>query len=110
MILNDPKNKDNIQEILRQGKVTEFWQVLVQALDDSIVNLQKIQDSDDMKDLPIDQYKVESEILKAKRANLKKLKELPDTLVSWLEQPDQGEKNFDPYYTPEDLSNLLKKV
>ena len=109
MILNDPKNKENIKEILSQGIATEFWSILLQALDESIIHLQKEQDSDDMRDLPAEQYKVEAEILKAKRANLHKLKDLPTSIIAWLIQPDQSEPNFDPYFTAEELKKEIKQ-
>jgi hypothetical protein len=103
MKLSNPKDKKNIQKTLRQGAATEFWQIILQALDESIQYLQNQQDSEEMRELSSEQYKVENEILKAKRANLKILKELPSTIMGWLENPDQSEPEFDPYNKPEDF-------
>ena len=94
--------KKDKQEILRQGKNSDFWRVIVEALKESKEYLQKITDSDDLKELPADQYKVENELLKAKRKYLDKLSELPDNLILWLENPDNKKPNFDPYSTIED--------
>lgn len=108
MINIDPKNVENAKEVLRRGQDTEFWQLLCDALDDSIVHLQAEQDGDDIKELPAEQYKVEAELLKAKRKYLAKLKDLPETLINYLTEPtgNREKENFDPYYTAEELANL----
>lgn len=102
--LNDPKQKATIRETLKAGQATEFWAIIVQSLNDSIAHLQKEQDGESMADLPPERYKVEAEILKSKRANLEKLKNMPTDLSSWLTSPDQTQPNFDPYATAEDLT------
>ena len=67
------KNKESLQEIIRAGMDSDFWQIIVEALQDSKEFLKQEQDSDDMKDLPPEIYKVENELLKAKRKYLDKL-------------------------------------
>lgn len=112
MLTIDPKNIESAKEILRTGTSTEFWRLICNALDDSIAHLQAEQDGDDIKDLPSEQYKVEAELLKAKRKYLVHLKGLPNTLIQYLtEPPDNTEKqkNFDPYYTASELGEALSK-
>lgn len=94
-------NKDK-QEVLRQGIKSDFWRLITEALKDSKGYLQKLADNDDLKELPADQYKVENELLKAKRKYLDKLSKLPDDLISWLENPDNKKPDFDPYSKPEE--------
>jgi len=89
--------KATSQEILRLGMDGDFWQLIVSALQDSKENLRNLLDSDDLKDLPADQYKLESEILKSKIKYIDKLSELPKNLIAWHENPDNTEKDFDPY-------------
>ncbi len=64
----------NEQEVLKQGKGGSFWQVIVGYIDKNIEELQAQEDGQDLKDLPADQYKLESQILKAKKSYLKELK------------------------------------
>ena len=101
--LKDPSNKEGYQETLRSGKATEFWSVLQQALRDSIEHIQSQLDGEDIADLSPEQYKVQVEILKGRKKDLQKLLELPDTLIVWLESPDQTQPNLDPYNQPEDF-------
>lgn len=108
MINLDKENIENAKEVLRLGKGTEFWKLIGMALDDSIAHLQAEQDSNDIFELPAEQYKVMVELLKAKRKYLAHLKNLPDTLIEFLTEPagNLEEKNFDPYYTEEELKKL----
>lgn len=102
MDLNNPKDKESVQETLKLGIKTDFWKLILQALDDSVEHLNNLKASEDFKDLPPDRYKLESEIVKAKKEFLEKLKGMPTTLINYLESPndnsDEGEENFDPYY------------
>lgn len=112
MIDIDPKSVDSAKEILRLGQATEFWKLICDALDDSIVHLQKKQDDDDIEDLPAERYKVETELLKAKRKYLAHLKRLPEALIAYLTQPAgnlEKDHNFDPFYTAEELGKELSK-
>ena len=69
----------------------------MQALDDSKASIQSLVDGDDLAELPPDQYKLQMELYKAKKAYLEKLKDLPETLIEWLTSPDTARENFDPY-------------
>jgi len=111
MLNIDPKDKKSAQQLLRLGKNGEFWKILCQALDESIQHLQNEQDSDDLKDLDSERYKLEAELLKAKRRFLKHLKNLPETLAAYLEEPagnSENPINYDPFYSEAELSNLEK--
>lgn len=96
-ILNSKKPID-IQGILNEGKSSEFWGIIVEALDQSIVALQAEHDTDEFKNLPADQYKLESELIRAKKQFLNTLKATPDNIVSWLSSPERKNENFDPYH------------
>ena len=93
----ETKDSKSKQEILRQGMNSEFWKIISEALRDSKNHLRNEQDADELKDLPADQYKVENELLKAKIKYLDKLANYPDTIIGWLQNPNQEEKDYDPY-------------
>jgi len=107
MKLDNPKDRESIQEVLRQGQQTEFWHILTQALDDSIEHIQSELDGDGITGLAPDKYKVMAEILKGRKKDLKKLKELPEILIVYLENPDQTAPDFDPYEKPTDTNSDL---
>ena len=92
--MTDPLSQ---QEILKQGQLSEFWQIIVQFVRESKEHLRQEQDSDSLRDLPADQYKVENELLKAKIQYLDKLTDYPNTIIGWLQNPNQEEKDWDPY-------------
>ena len=103
MRLDNPLDIESVKETLLQGQSSEFWLLVLQSLEQSIARLEGERDGEDIKDLPAEQYKVESELLKAKISYLKHLKEIPATIIQWLQQPDQSIPNFDPYYTVDEL-------
>jgi hypothetical protein len=90
------ENKDK-QELLRLGQATEFWRLITGVLDENIASLRGEQDSEDLKELSNDQYKIHNELLKAKIKYNQRLKELPDTLIAHLQSPNQEGKDYDPY-------------
>ena len=90
---------ETIQEILRLGAEGDFWELLLKALKDSKKQLKKLLDDDDP-DLPAEMYKFERELLKAKVEYIDKLLKLPETLIVWLENPNNIAKDFDPYEKP----------
>ena len=93
--MSDPLSQ---QEILKQGQLSEFWQIVCQFVRESKEHLRQEQESDGLRDLPADQYKVESELLKAKIKYLDKLTDYPNTIIGWLQNPNTDEpKNWDPY-------------
>ena len=94
------KNKKpiDIQGILSSGKQSEFWQAICEAIEQSRQHLQTYQDSDEFKELPPDQYKLENELIRAKRKYLDMLINTPDNIISWLSTPDNKIENFDPYF------------
>ena len=101
MKLHDARHKAENQEILRQGMIGSFWSLMCEAMEESTRKLEEDLDSEDLGDLPADMNKVESEILKAKKKNLQKLFDMPQTLIDFLEEPPKvGMEEFDPYEKP----------
>jgi len=98
----DNKSK---QEVIRQAMLTEFWQIICEALDDSIEQLRKDQTSQDLKDLPAAEYKLTNELLLFRIKYLQDLKELPDQLILFLNDVPNDSKVFDPYRTSKDFTN-----
>lgn len=85
-------------EILKQGMAGEFWSLILNALEESVEDLQNKADSDEMQSLTPEQYKFMNESIKAKKEYLRTLMRTPENLISWLERPvAQKGKNFDPY-------------
>ena len=95
--LDQKMDRDAVVEVVNAGKSTEFWNLLRQAIDESIEHLQGVGDSDDIKDLPPDRYKLEMELLKAKKNYLKRLKDYPDVIINRVTDPESYDFNFDPY-------------
>ena len=76
---------------------TPFWRLIVEAINDSQEFLQEQENSEDLDDLPPEQYKFFSKILKAKKKYLETLADTPKNLISWLGKPENERKEFDPY-------------
>jgi len=93
--MSNLKSKESKQEILRNGIKTDFWKLILNALDDSIKRIEDNQK--DISELPADQYKLENELIIKKIEFLKTLKKTPDNLIDWLEETDNKEDDFDPY-------------
>lgn len=84
-------------EILRQGKESQFWKIILEAIFESIDDIQKKIDAPELKDLPAEQYKFVVEGFKDKKEFLLTLTKTPDNLLSWLGTPDNEKPDFDPY-------------
>ena len=89
-------SKENVekQNILRSGMETEFWKIMVSTLEDFVVRLEKEEVN---VELPADQYKLESEILKAKVRHVKKLIATPESMIEFFQNPETDEESWDPY-------------
>ena len=95
--------QDGSIEILRNGKDTQFWKAIVNSLTESQEFIREQMEDEDFKDLPADQYKLMNELMKAKLKFLETLKNTPDNIISWLEQPPEDRMEFDPYAKAKDL-------
>lgn len=84
-------------EILKAGKNSEFWNLIVDALEESREDIQKKQDGEDIAELSPEQYKFRNELFKAKKEMLETLTKTPENLISWLTKPEEERKNYDPY-------------
>lgn len=85
------------RKILQQGQQNDFWQIILEYIKESKEHLRNEQASDNLKDYPADQYKIEMELLKAKIKYLDKLADYPNAIIGWLQNPNTKEQNFDPY-------------
>lgn len=99
------EERKTAQAILKDGRITEFWKLIVRVMEESKIDIQQKQDSEEIGDLPADQYKLQNEIFKAKKDLIKKIIDTPESLIAFLEEPDNKEVNYDPFYTKEELSN-----
>ncbi len=98
MQFKDPKSKIDAQGILKEGMKTPFWKMISEALQESKDALARAQDGDQtLRELPPDQYKLESELYRIKRDFLSTLMKTPENLMSWLESPNNNDTEFDPY-------------
>ena len=92
------------QEVLRMGAESDFWQVMMEGINNMIENLHIDHNSNSkLKDLPADQYKLENEIYLQKVANLKELQQLPNAIIVSMNDSPDDPVNHDPYATAEDL-------
>ena len=96
MDLKEPTQSEAIRMTLKTGMGTEFWDILCQAIDESIERL-RAEDDSEISEKPAEQYKLENELNKAKIRYLKKLRSLPDEIINDLERPEVKAKNYDPY-------------
>lgn len=85
-------------EILKAGMKTEFWKIIVEAIQESKDYIQEQMDAEGMKDMTPEQYKFTNETFKAKRMYLDTLMKTPENMISWMVKvPSEKPKNFDPY-------------
>ncbi|KKN30970.1 hypothetical protein LCGC14_0828640 [marine sediment metagenome] len=96
--INNEKDFDAIREVVKLGMKGDFWNLILQDLKEAKKYLQKKRNSDDLMELPADQYKMKSELIKAKIKYLNILINVPKNLISGLEKPDNKKPTFDPYY------------
>ena len=95
--INNTKDFDAIKEVVTTGMKGDFWNLVLQDLRQAKKHLQEIRDSEDLMELPADQYKMKSELLKAKIKYLDILINVPKDLISSLEKPDNKKPILDPY-------------
>lgn len=95
--------KTSAQEILQLGARTDFWGLITVGIDEMIEDIEHEFEERDMKGLPAEQYKLETEIKIAKIKFLKNLRELPRELILKMQNPADEVKNFDPYRTARDF-------
>src|SRR3990167_171609 len=102
LLLDREADKQSASSVLKAGMSSEFWGLIVQALDESMDHLQSISDSDELADLSPERYKLESELLKHKKQYLKRMKEYPTILINRMQSVDFENYDFDPYEKPSD--------
>lgn len=104
-MIKNSDNKEYIEKILREGAVSEFWEILKEALDENVENLERLllNSVDDLEDLPADEVKLRLMLFKEKREHYRKLKELPYMIVQSFGSPDQSDLDLDVYNTKDDF-------
>lgn len=101
--IDDPKNKASIQQIMRDGMSSEFWQIICEALDENIAYYEGIIYGGDPPDWPVEEYKAMMQTMINRRHDIMRLKDLPNTISTKVESPDQTEPRLDVYDTVEDM-------
>lgn len=104
MNLHNPKDRDNVKAVLEQGGDTDFWKLIVQAIEENIERLKKEMD-DDMSSLPAEQYKTRRECLIAEIKHFEYLRELPKEIIMSLDSTEFLEPRYDPYSFASDFKN-----
>ena len=97
MKFKNKNEEESAKAILEEGKKSKFWQLIVESITESKAHIQAQQDGEDISDLSAEQYKHMNEVFKAKKKFLDMLIVTPDNLISWLGQPEEQRKDFDPY-------------
>lgn len=97
MQFKNPKEEMSARAILNEGKKSKFWELILQSIKESKEFIQSEQDSEDLKDLVPEMYKLQNELYKAKKQFLDSLAKTPDNIISWLEKPSNERQDFDPY-------------
>lgn len=84
-------------EVLKSGKTGEFWRIICAAIDANIAELDSDLKGPDLMVLSANEYKIRSEIIKAKIIHLANLKETPDNIISAIADEAETEGDPDPY-------------
>ena len=95
MNLNDSTKKEEIKRILKDGLTNEFWVLICQAINKDIEMLRNVPNG--FADLPAEQYKFESELVREKINYLEALRAKPNEIINDLTEPDQSRPEHDPY-------------
>jgi len=97
--LHNPDHKAEIQETLKQGIKSPFWQIVKKRLQEHIDSVQALLDSDHLKDKPAEQYKTETEVLKRQKSDRIGIIDMPEVLLAELDDPDFFERKEDEIYS-----------
>ena len=84
-------------EILQTGKSSEFWRIICDAIDANIAELDSDLKGPDLMGLYANEYKIRSEIIKAKIVHLANLKDTPDNIINAIATEAETEGDPDPY-------------
>ena len=97
MRLDEPKDKETIQAVMNEGMKGDFWKLIREYLDIKIEVVRNEKKGSDLRLLPAEEYKVSNEIMNSREQNFEDLKDIPETIIRYVESPDQTEPEFDPY-------------
>ena len=84
-------------EVLKSGKTSEFWRIICNAIDANIAELDADLKGPDLIGLHANEYKIRSEIIKAKIVHLANLKDTPDNIINAIATEAESEGDPDPY-------------
>ena len=103
--INDPEQRENIKDILKQGMGSPFWTVIKQRLQEHIDSVQALLDSDNLKDKPAEEYKIQTETLKRQKHDRIGIIDMPEVLIAELDSPDFfGQEEEEIYPDKEDFA------
>ena len=97
MRLDNPQDKESIEETLRIGQETEFWKVIQEGVETNIKHLQTQLDSSENDELPADEYKSKMQNLRYRKKIWGDMLELPQLLIALIQKPNQEEPDLDVY-------------
>ena len=103
MKFKNVKEKQTANEILKEGMKTRFWEIIVIALTESREALTKAQEDEALSELSPEVYKMQMELLRAKKSFIDNLIKTPENVMSWLQSPNNETQEFDPYAKEIDL-------
>lgn len=86
--IHNPDNRKAIQEVLKQGANSQFWQIISQRLQESIDALESQRDSDILENLVAEEYKIRAEVMRKQKIDRRDILTMPEDLVRELDNPD----------------------
>lgn len=101
------KDDKHIEKILREGAVSEFWEIIKEALDENIENVDRmiLTELEDLEDMPAEEFKIRLSILREKKKHYAMLKGTPYLIVQSLGEPEKLIDDLDVYDKKEDFLN-----
>jgi len=94
--LSDKSKMQTNIEILKQGQKGDFWQLILESLEESVNYIRLQQESEEFENLPADQYKLQDRVMKNKIKYLEHMQDLPQFLIEELKDPNVNAPKFNP--------------
>lgn len=105
--LHNPEHASQIVALLKAEVSNDFWQILVQALQENITDVEQRLEAEDLSGKDPVTYKHVMEMLRLRKKYLLKLVQLPDTVMSYLDMPEETLDSFDAYDDPTPVQELM---
>lgn len=105
MTISDDPNKKDIERIVREGASSEFWKVMVRAIDENIETLDRVFLSElkGFGDLQSDECKVRLMTYLAEKAHFEHLKDLPLLIIGEVKDVKEVKEKYDVYDKAKDF-------